>query len=81
MWKILNSPFVITLIAIVALFGLAREASKPKLSTEIRGAYDEINPILKDGKSDAEKDEGHPGVRAGNRVANPGGFSGRLWRR
>jgi hypothetical protein len=51
----IKCPFVITVIAIIAIYSVVREATKPRLATEIRAAYDEINRILKDGKTDAEK--------------------------
>jgi hypothetical protein len=54
MWKYLNSPIVITLIAIAALFIFAG-TMKPRLATEIRAAYEELNKIIQDGASDAEK--------------------------
>ncbi len=54
MWKIINSPIVITIIAIAALF-IFRATMKPKLASEIRGAYEELNSIIQDGASDAEK--------------------------
>ncbi|MGA2915251.1 MAG: hypothetical protein ABSE89_04425 [Sedimentisphaerales bacterium] len=56
MWKIINSPIVITIIAIAALF-ILRATTKPKLASEIRGAYTELNAIIEDGGSDAEKNK------------------------
>ena len=54
MWKIINSPIVIAIIVIAALFCF-RAAMKPKLAGEIRAAYNELNSIIQDGSSDAEK--------------------------
>jgi hypothetical protein len=54
MWKTINSPIVIACIAIAALF-IFRATVKPRLATEIRAAYEELNSIVKDGASDAEK--------------------------
>lgn len=56
MWKTINSPIVITIIAIAAIFVL-RATTKPKLASEIRGAYKELNAIIEDGGSDAEKNK------------------------
>jgi hypothetical protein len=56
MWKTINSPIVITIIAIVAVF-ILRATTKPKLASEIRGAYKELNAIIEDGGSDAEKNK------------------------
>jgi hypothetical protein len=54
MWKIINSPIVIAVIAIAAVFVL-KATMKPKLASEIRGLYKELNAIIEDGASDAEK--------------------------
>ena len=54
MWKMINSPIVITIIAIITVFVL-RGMTKPKLASEIRGAYEELVSIVEDGASDAEK--------------------------
>lgn len=54
MWNKINSPIVITIIAIIALFTL-RATMKPKLANEIRGAYKELVAITEDGASDAQK--------------------------
>ena len=54
MWKAINSPIVIAMIAIAALFVL-KATMKPKLASEIRGVYKELNAIIEDGASDAEK--------------------------
>ncbi len=54
MWNKINSPIVITIIAVASLFVL-RATMKPKLASEIRGAYEELNAILEDGASDAHK--------------------------
>lgn len=54
MWNKINSPIVITIIAIASLFVL-KATMKPKLATEIRGAYNELTAIVEDGTSDAEK--------------------------
>ncbi len=56
MWKKLNSPIVIVIIALAGLYGvLELSQSKSTLAQEIRGAYDEINAIVKEGSSEAEK--------------------------
>lgn len=54
MWKKINSPIVITIIAIAAVF-VFKATMKPKLASEIRGAYEELNAIIEDSASDAEK--------------------------
>ncbi len=54
MWKYINSPIVIVVIAISALFIFAG-TTKPRLATEIRAAYEELNKIIENGASDAEK--------------------------
>lgn len=54
MWNKINSPIVITIIAVASLFVL-RMAMKPKLASEIRGVYEELNAIIEDSASDAEK--------------------------
>lgn len=53
MWKTINSPIVIAVIAIAAL--LLLNASQRGPASEISATYDEINRILEDGASDAEK--------------------------
>ena len=54
MWNKINSPIVITIIAVASLFVL-RMTMKPKLASEIRGVYEELNAIIEDSASDAEK--------------------------
>jgi hypothetical protein len=54
MWKTINSPIVITIIVIAALFAL-KATMKPRLASEIRGVYEELNAIVKDGATDAKK--------------------------
>lgn len=54
MWNKINSPIVITVIAIAALFAL-RATMKPKLANEIRETYKELVAITEDGASDAQK--------------------------
>ena len=54
MWNKINSPIVITIIAIASVFVL-KATMKPKLASEIRGAYEELNAIIEDSASDAEK--------------------------
>jgi hypothetical protein len=54
MWNKINSPIVITIVAITALF-VFMAVTKHKLASEIRGAYDELNAIIKDSASDAQK--------------------------
>lgn len=54
MWKTVNSPIVITIIAIAALFVL-KATMKPRLASEIRGVYEELSAIVNDGASDAKK--------------------------
>ncbi|ARN55758.1 hypothetical protein [Sedimentisphaera salicampi] len=54
MWKIINSPIVITIIVIAAAF-IFKASAQPKLASEIRAAYDEINAILEEGATEAEK--------------------------
>lgn len=56
MWNKINSPIVITIIAIASLFVL-RATVQPKLATEIRGAYNELAAILEDAANDAEKNK------------------------
>ncbi len=56
MWKQLNSPIVITAMAIAAIFVL-KATSKPRLAQEIRGVYQELNDIVQDGASDAQKSQ------------------------
>lgn len=54
MWEKINSPILIAVIVIVAMF-ILQNSRKPELASEIRGVYEEINAILEDGASDAEK--------------------------
>ena len=54
MWQKMNSPIVITVIAISALF-IFRASTKPNIAREIRGVYNELIAIVEDGASDAEK--------------------------
>jgi len=54
MWEKINSPIVVAVIVLVALFGF-QKMEKPTFATELRGAYEELIAIAKDGKSDAEK--------------------------
>jgi hypothetical protein len=54
MWNKINSPIVITIIAIVSLFVLQR-TNKLKLAAEVRGVYEELTGIIEDGSSDAQK--------------------------
>ncbi|MCK5578963.1 MAG: hypothetical protein KAI63_05520 [Planctomycetes bacterium] len=56
MWKTINSPIVIAIIIIASLF-ILKSQMKPTLATEIRGVYKELNAILKDGATDAEKNK------------------------
>lgn len=56
MWKKINSPIVITIIAIASLF-VFKATMKPKLASEIRGAYNELTAILEEGASDMEKNK------------------------
>lgn len=56
MWKKINSPIVITIIAIASLF-VFKATMKPKLANEIRGAYNELTAILEEGASDMEKNK------------------------
>jgi hypothetical protein len=54
MWEKVNSPIFVAIVVIIALF-ILQNSRKPELASEIRGVYDEINSILEDGASDAEK--------------------------
>lgn len=54
MWKKINSPIVITAIVIVSLF-IFSVSMKGRLASEIRNAYEELNEIIEDSASDAEK--------------------------
>jgi len=54
MKQIINSPIVITLIAIIAAFVLVSKMDT-KLGSEMRGAYDALIDIAEDASSDAEK--------------------------
>lgn len=56
MWNKINSPIVITIIAIASLF-VFKATMKPKLASEIRGVYKELTAILEEGASDAEKNK------------------------
>jgi len=56
MWSKINSPIVITIIAIVSVFAL-KITTKPKLVTEVRGVFEELNTIIEDSASDAEKNK------------------------
>jgi len=53
MWNKINSPIVITIIAVASLFVL-NTTMKPKLASEVRSVYQELNTI-EDSASDAEK--------------------------
>jgi hypothetical protein len=52
--KIINSPIVIAIFAVVSLF-ILRAQTKPKLASEIRGAYEELINIAEEAGSDGEK--------------------------
>jgi len=54
MWNKINSPIVITFIAIVAVFVL-KATTRSDLANEIRGVYEELNSIIEEGASDTEK--------------------------
>jgi hypothetical protein len=54
MWKIINSPIVITVIAIVAIFSYG-QFRKNIVSSEIRGVYEELVSIGEDAKDDLER--------------------------
>ena len=54
MWEKINSPIIVAVVVIIALFVL-KNMEKPTLATEMRGAYEEFNAILEDSSSDAEK--------------------------
>lgn len=54
MWQRINSPIVIAVIAISALFAF-RTSIKPHWAGEIRGVYEELIAIVEDGASDTEK--------------------------
>jgi len=56
MWKKVNSPIVVCLIAIAGLMFI-QNLSKPKLASEVRGLYQELMDIAKDGANDAEKSQ------------------------
>jgi len=56
MWNKMNSPIVIATLAIASLFVL-RLTWKPRLASEIRGAYQELMHILEESASDMEKNE------------------------
>ena len=54
MWKIINSPIIVTLVGVIILGSLIK-TPRLRIAPEIRGAYNEINDILSDAASDAEK--------------------------
>ena len=54
MWKKINSPIVVCLIAVGGLL-LIQTLSKPKLASEVRGLYQELMSIAEEGSNDAEK--------------------------
>lgn len=52
--KIINSPIVVAIFVVVSLF-ILKAQTKPKIASEIRGAYDEIISIAEEASSDGEK--------------------------
>lgn len=52
--KIINSPFVIALLVIIAAF-ILKSQSKPALASEIEGAYDALISIAEDLQTDTGK--------------------------
>jgi len=69
MWKILNSPIVITAIVILALFSYTH-LKEDTTAGEMRSAYTELLAIAEDAKNDLEKKELIKGlvVEAGEQV-------------
>jgi hypothetical protein len=54
MWKVLNSPIVVVIVAAI-LLAVVMQTRKPHLAGEMRGVYDELMHIAEDGASDAKK--------------------------
>ena len=54
MWKALNSPIVVVIVAAV-LLAVVMQMRKPRLAGELRGGYEELMHIAEDGASDARK--------------------------
>ena len=54
MWKALNSPIVVVIVAAV-LLAVVMQMRKPRLAGELRGVYEELMHIAEDGASDARK--------------------------
>ncbi len=75
MWKILNSPIVITAILLLAFFSYTHFA-KDTTASEMRSAYDELLAITEDAKNDLEKKELIKGlvVEVGEQVKDAFGF-------
>lgn len=55
LWNFINSPFIISLLIITSLYIFVSPFQTPKLAKEIRGAYEELNSVLKDASTEAEK--------------------------
>jgi hypothetical protein len=54
MWKILNSPIVVAVVAVLLLFGVMK-LQKPRLAMEVRAVSAELDRIVREGGTDAEK--------------------------
>ena len=52
--KIINSPIVIAILVVASLF-ILKAQTKPKVATEIRGAYEELMAIAEESVTEAEK--------------------------
>ncbi len=54
MWKIVNSPIIIVVLVLIALFSYG-QLKKNKVASEIRAVYKELISITEDAKDDLER--------------------------
>ena len=75
MWRILNSPIVITILIVIALFSYD-QLKKNKAASEIRAVYEELISISEDAKDDLERKKLIEGFvkEAGKQIRDGFGF-------
>ncbi len=75
MWRILNSPIVIVILIVIALFSYD-QLKKNKAASEIRAVYEELISISEDAKDDLERKKLIEGFvkEAGEQIRDGFGF-------
>ena len=75
MWKIVNSPIVIAVFVLIALFSYG-QLKKNKVASEIRAVYKELISITEDAKDDLERKKLIEGLvkEAGKQIRDGFGF-------